>query len=371
MYDLRKSETNMYFDPNIPFDLPELPPKTEIRDSDYTSLLVAASKELGELNGNLAAMPNPMLMFSPAIIKESLESSSIENINTTLEDVLQNQLFPEQERRQPDKEVLRYRDAVYWAFDNLKNIPVSSRMITGIHQKLLPEVTSGYRKTQNKIANSETGKVLYTPPEANYIPGLISNWEKYVNEASNIHPLIRNIIAHYQFEAVHPFVDGNGRTGRILMVLMLVQDEILGLPVLYISDYINKNRQEYYKLLRNVSKKNDWESLITFMLKGFVRQAKETKQAFFSIMAYYNEFSEILKAKNKKIFSIELVNQLFTYPIITATELSRNLDIHYTTAGRHLNSLVKAGMLKEKRSGKYNLFINHRLFEVFHGRFHD
>ncbi len=358
----------MKYNPEIPFNLPELPPEVEIKDGDFTNLLISASKEIGELNGSLSALPNPMLLLSPAVIKESLESSRIENINTTFEEVLQNQLFPEPERRQPDKEVLRYRDAIYWGFDNLKSLPISSRMVLGIHQKLLPDVETGYRKTQNKIVNSKTGEVLYTPPEANRIPALISNWEKYVNTEKNIHPLLKTIIAHYQFEAVHPFGDGNGRAGRILMVLTLVQDNILGLPILYISDYINKNRPKYYELLRKVSIEGGWNEFITFMLNGFIIQAQETKQTFFNIMSYYNEFKEKLRIENRKIFSIELVDQLFTYPIITASELSRNLDIHYTTASRHLNTLVNMGFLKDRQAGKYHLFINHGLFEVFYGR---
>jgi Fic family protein len=305
------------------------------------------------------------LLLSPAVIKESVASSNIENINTTMEEALQAQLFPEAERKKPDKEVLRYRDAILWGFENLKKIPISTRLILGIQKKLLPDQTPGYRKTQNKIANSATGEVLYTPPSANELPGLLGNWETFVNaHEDGIDPLVKCAIAHYQFEAIHPFGDGNGRTGRILMVLSLIQRKLLSLPILYVSGYINKNRNEYYRLLRGVSAEGKWHEWILFMLKGFHLQAKGTKDVLFKITEMLEEMKEHLRTKHRKIYSSDLAEALFAYPIITPVNLGKKLDVNYRTASRYLVELGKGKVLNESFVGKYHLYANRPLLKL-------
>jgi len=214
----------MSFNPTYPHDLALLPPKIDLDSKKLTNLLIKAHSELGELKGYSFSMPNPLLLLSPAIIKESLASSEIENINTTLVNVLENQLFPEAEQKKPDKEVLRYQDAVFTGFSALEKYSLSSRTIHDIQKALLPETpSSGYRKVQNGIKNAATGQIIYMPPIASKIPGLMGNLENFMNDKTdNIDPLIKCAMLHYQFEAIHPFGDGNGRTGRILMVLQLV-----------------------------------------------------------------------------------------------------------------------------------------------------
>jgi len=166
----------MKFDPNRPFDLPLLPPALNFRHERFVDIMLKTRTELGELNGYSYSLPNPLLLLSPAVIKESVASSNIENINTTMEEALQAQLFPEAEQKTSDKEVLRYRDAIMWGFKSLKKVPISTRLILGIHENLMPDQSPGYRKTQNHIANSSTGAVIYTPPPANELPRLLSNW---------------------------------------------------------------------------------------------------------------------------------------------------------------------------------------------------
>ena len=354
----------MSFDSSQAFDLPLLPPSLNIADQSLFDILLKARTELAELNGAVIALPNPMLLLSPAIVKESLASSEIENIHTTLEEALQNQLFPESEQRNPDKEVLRYREALLWGYAQLPNLPISTRLILGIHQQLL---SSGgeFRKQQNQIANTVTKEIIYTPPIAANIPALIGNWENFVNDdTQKIDPLIRAAIAHYQFEAIHPFTDGNGRTGRILMVLSLVQDKLLHLPVLYISGFINKNRAEYYRLLRAITTDADWYSFIKFFLHAFHQQALETKKMLFAVFMLYQKFLDQIKASHPKIYSADLVQQLFSYPILTPVSLGEKLDIHYTTASRHLHTLAEGGYLKSSKVGKYHFFINHQLMTI-------
>lgn len=355
----------MLNNPACPHNLALLPPKIDFNSQDFTDLITKARVELAELKGFSFSMPNPMLLLSPAIIKESVASSEIENINTTVIKVLQYQLFPVAEQTEPDKEVLRYKNAVISGFRSLKKYAVSTRLILDVQNKLMPTEYKGYRKQQNQIINNSTREVLYTPPLPSQIPNLMSNWEKYVNQpSSEIDPLIRSAIAHYQFEAIHPFGDGNGRTGRILIVLQLVNEEVLGLPILYISGYINSNRSEYYKLLGEVTSEGNWNDYILFMLKGFYLQAKETKATLFKIMDLFFEFKNALKEKHKKIYSADFVEVLFSYPTIIPARLAAELNIHRDTASKYLLQLAKAGLLKEGKYGKYHLFINEELMKI-------
>ena len=313
-------------------------------------------------------LPNPMLLLSPAIIRESVASSGIENINTTVEKVLEQQLFPETEQKSENKEVLRYRDAVIWGFEHMKDLPMGNRLILGIHKQLLGDRSHGYRTTQNKIENSGTGDVLYTPPPATEIGRLIGNWEKYVHSNDeSIDPLIKCAISHYQFEAIHPFGDGNGRAGRILMVLYLVQARLLNYPILFISGFINQNRNDYYRLLREVTTNDNWCGFIEFLLRGFYLQARETKEQLFKVMDLFNAYREGIKDKCPNIYSSDLVEQLFSLPIVTPVRLGNMLDVHYTTATRYLKQLEKEGFLQNQQVGKYQLYINKPLVGLLQG----
>jgi Fic family protein len=355
----------MSFDPSYPHSLKPLPPEKEITSADFEDLLINARVALAELKGACGQLPNPLLLTAPAVVRESVASSNIENINTTLAEVLQWQLFPESEQHQPDKEVLRYREAMQWGFEQMDKYPLSSRLIIAIQGKLIRDGSGIYRGEQNQIINMATREILYTPPPAQDIPGLISNWEKFVNaDDNNIDPLIRAIIAHYQFEAIHPFRDGNGRTGRILMILQLVQSGLLTMPVLYISGYINRNRSDYYKYLRSVTVNGNWHDFINFMLRGFFSQAQSTQDTLGAIMNLFHEYKEQVRTKIGKVYSAELVDALFTYPVLSPTRLATALNMHYTTTSRYLTQLAGIGILTEAVVGKYHLFANHRLMEI-------
>ena len=354
----------MSFDPTQPFTPPQLPPAPIIRNEDFADALLKARVELAELKGSAGQIPNPLLLTAPLLTRESVASSGIENINTTVIKVLENQLLPKDEQRAPDKEVLRYREALYWATRQLPEVGISNRLILGIHEQLIDEQGGEYRREQNHIVNSKNGDVLYTPPLQKYINGLIGNWEKYVNECKDHDPLIRAAVAHQQFESVHPFRDGNGRAGRILMVLQLVQDDVLDMPILFISNYINQNRNEYYELLRAVSSTGEWTDYISFMLQGFYVQAKETKDTLKKVTQYYHELRTQLKTEHGKIYSAELVDALFTYPVITPTRLASELGMHYTTTSKHLIALADAGMLVSMKVGRNNFYINQKLVNL-------
>jgi Fic family protein len=355
----------MSFDPTYPHPLDPLPPGAAISNSDFGDLLLKARVELAELKGACGQIPNPLLLTAPAALRESVASSNIENINTTLAEVLQWQLFPEAEQRPPDKEVLRYREAMLWGFHQLEKYPISTRIITGIQACLIPQGSGAFRREQNRIVNLSTHANLYTPPPAQEIPALIGNWENYVNAVDeSIDPLIRAIIAHYQFEAIHPFCDGNGRTGRILMVLQLIQSGLLTMPVLYISGYINRNRGDYYRRLLAVTTSGEWQSYIEYMLTGFYRQARETHETLGKITALFHQLKEQVKTGNSKIYSAELIDAFFTFPVLTPTKLAAELKMHYTTTSKYLTQLAQMGILKEAAAGKYHLFVNHQLMDI-------
>jgi Fic family protein len=355
------------FDSKKPHNLVFLPPKVSLGSAQFADILIKARSEIAELKGYSSGLPNPMLLLSPAIMKEALASSDIENVNTTMIDALQNELFEDSERRQPDKEVIHYREAIMSGFANIKNNPISNRTILCIQENLVQDGRAGYRKTQNYIKNSATGETIYTPPIAAEIPNLISNLAQTINDQDFIvDPLVRIALVHYQFEAIHPFGDGNGRTGRILMVLELIQEELLDFPIIFISGYINKNRREYYRLLLNVTEQGDWDSFIRFILQGFYEQAKATKIVLEQIKTAYFDTKKQVKAKLPKIYSTELMETLFAFPVINPMRLGEKLNVHYTTASRYLHALTRAGFLKNRKIGKYQLFINTELINILH-----
>ena len=355
----------MSFDPTYPHPLALLPPQVPVSNQDFGDLLLKARVELAELKGASGQIPNPLLLIAPIVIRESVASSNIENINTTLADVLQWQLFPESEQRPPDKEVLRYREAMNWGFNHYEKYALSSRLITGIQSRLIADGNGQYRREQNQIANLSSRESLYTPPIASAIPALIGNWENYVNATDEpVDPLIRAAIAHYQFEAIHPFRDGNGRTGRILMVLQLIQSGLLQFPVLYVSGYINQNRSEYYRRLLAVTTDGKWHEFIEYMLTGFYEKARETREDLTKITRLLSEVKEQVRSENKKIYSADLVEALFTYPVITPTKLASQLNKHYTTTSKYLAQLTEMGILQEAVVGKYHLFANHQLLKI-------
>ena len=355
----------MPYNATYPFAVPLLPPLINTFEEGITRRLIEARTELAELNGYSHAMPNPMLLLSPAILRESVASSSIENINTTVAEVLQAQLFPETERPESNKEVLRYREAVFGGHAMIKKMPISVRVINHIHDTLMPNDSSGIRRVQNKIINTANGEPIYTPPIASQIPDLLSNWVNFVNdETTGIDPLIKSAIAHYQFEAIHPFLDGNGRTGRILMVLMLSKYNLLDLPILFISGYIDKNRSEYYRLLQEVTTKYNWSEYLIFMTIGFQEQAKNTKKLLLQIMDLFEKTKMEVREKHKKVYSSDLIESLFTYPIITPAKLSEVLEVHRGTATRYLNTLTEGKILKDSLIGKYHLYVNQKLLTI-------
>lgn len=356
---------NVRFDPEKPFSLAKLPPGLDLSTAAFADELLAARVELAELKGYGQLLPNPLLLLSPAVLRESIASSEIENIHTTILDALEMQLFPESERSPNDKEVLRYRDALLEGFDMLGDLPVCTRIIHRIHQRLIVLGEKGYRRQQNRIINDRTGKIIYTPPPADEIPSLIGDWEAFLNRRYDpVDPLLKAAVAHYQFEAIHPFSDGNGRCGRILIVLYLVQSGVLRWPFLFISGYLIRHRADYYRLLAAVTREGKWQDFIRFILKGFHEQALETRELLLDTMSLLERYKKTIQEKLPKIYFYELVEALFSTPVTSPAHLARALHVHQRTASRYLAQLEAAGFLKSRIQGRYHLFVNTQLIEL-------
>jgi Fic family protein len=347
------------------FNLPDIPPEYNFKQISLLEALMEASTHIGELKGYCSSLPNPMLFMSLAAVNESVESSKIEAIHTTIKDVLEGEALPEKERSLPEKEVLRYREAMNWGHKNLNKFGLTSRLILGIHKILLPEGGGNYRKQQNTIINELTRKSIYQPPPFKEIDRLMSNWENFVNNhQDNIHPIIKCAIAHYQFESIHPFSDGNGRTGRILMVLQMVETKLLDYPVLYISGYLNKNRPAYYQIFEKVTQENDWETLCLFLINAFKETSLKTKSRLFFMMSEYQKLEKLIRIKFKNMKATETAQHLFSTPVTTPTIFGQTLGIHYTTASKYLDKLKQAEVLVDRKIGKNHFYYNKTLLKM-------
>jgi len=338
-----------------PYDLPLLPPAVDWRDERFVQRVAEARTQLGELKGYSFGMPNPLLLLSPAMLRESVASSSIENINTTVERVLQLQLFPEREQRQPDKEVLRYRDALLWGYEQMKNMPLSTRLILGIHQHLVPHAPPGYRRTQNSIQNSAAGETLYTPPAASQIDRLMSNWENFLHDKGDgIDPVLKCAVAHYQFEAIHPFLDGNGRTGRMLVTFYLWKEGLLEKPVLYLSSFFKKHRKVYYQRLTDYREENvgKW---VEFFLDGVIETAEAAIETVRKItLLREQDMTKIGKMnKTSSESALHVLPRLFAQPIVTVSAMQEWTGFSTRTGAQKLiDRLIEAGILEIKDESK-------------------
>ena len=355
------------FDPKKPYDLKLLHENLEYDKAANVDIIASTRDILGELRGACRAMPDTLLLTYPTLLKEAVDSSKIENIETTIEDAFENAMLPEEQRSSADKLVIKYREAAYRGFEKVKELGVSTRVIVELHQILIPESAGGYRRLQNHIKNKSTGEIVYTPPTANNINDYLNNWENFVNSKTNkIDPLVKAAFAHFQFEAIHPFEDGNGRVGRMLMVLQLINDGVLSHPVLHISTYINKHKSEYYQALAKVTHENKFSDFLNFMLMAFNTQASETLKLVNMIIDLYQDYKTKIRVheKTSSLHNIDQVTEMiFKYPKINPSTLSEELAISADTASANLRKLSEAGFLTLERKGKYAFYTNDELLK--------
>jgi Fic family protein len=358
----------MAFQTDIPFNnLPKLPPKADIETARLLKKAASARGALGELKGVGKLLPNETILLNTLILEEARDSSEIENIITTRDNLYKAFASGSKNIDPATKEVLRYRSALWKGYELVRKKGfISTNMIVDIQEELI-ETNAGIRKLPGtKLANDKTGQVIYTPPEGEHvIRDLLGNLEKYLNDEHGIDPLIVMAILHYQFEAIHPFYDGNGRTGRIINVLYLTLRELLDLPILYLSSYIIKHKTEYYKLLLRLTTHNEWEAWIMFILNAIEKTAHDTIKKVNIIHELLQNTIEEVKNKLPDIYTKELVELLFDQPYSKIQLLVEHKIAKRQTAAVYLDQLTKIGILKKTRVGKEALFLNRKLFDVF------
>lgn len=357
----------MTIKPNKAFnDLPLLPPKESLVET--ISILKQESKSavaLAELKGLTNTLPNPNILINVVILKEAQASSGIENVITT-QDKLYQALYAKSAK--PDvatKEVLRYREALLMGTLLIKEKGfLNTNGIIAI-QKELEENNAGLRRLPGTaLVNDLTNEVIYTPPDNFYTKSdLMKNLEDYLNDdEDDVSPLIKLAIQHYQFESIHPFYGGNGRTGRIINVLYLILKGLLKEPVLYLSSFIIQNKGDYYRLLQEVRTKNNWEDWILYILKGIEQTAQSTIEQINKINLLFNETQKLVQEKLPRIYSKDLIEQLFIHPYSKIEFLVNNLGIERKAASRYLNGLEEIGILKSQQKGKEVIYINTKLY---------
>ncbi len=347
-------------------DLPLLPPKCELETKEALKLCVKARVALESLRQTLALIPNQESFIHTIPVLEAQASSEIENIVTTA-----NTLFrymDEPEKTDPTtKEALRCHTALWSGLGSLKKRPISTRTATAICSALRGMPVDVRTMPGTYIGNATTHTIIYTPPTGeSVIREKLQNWAEFLNSESSLDPLIRLAVAHYQFEAIHPFDDGNGRTGRVLNILYLVDQKLLDLPILYLSRYIIEHKSEYYARLLAVTEKEDWQSWILFMLEAITETAQWTRKKVLAIHELQEETIRQIKETPKphKIYSRELIDCIFAMPYVRINTLvEKNLGTRQTVA-KYLRALVKAEILNEINTSKTHLFVNTKLLDV-------
>lgn len=358
------------FNRNIPYnDLPLLPPDFNFDDVALLKLVNKANNSLFELKGMANVLPNSGILVSPLSIREAVASSGIENINTTVAEALKaDVIYEESEKVGAEKEILNYRDALREGYRLLKKDEfLNSNSFIKI-QSILEPNKGGIRKIPGvDIRSSKTGEIIYTPPEGrDIILDKLKNFEDYFNDGKNFYdvdPLVRMAIMHYQLEAIHPFLDGNGRTGRIVMILYLVLTKRLELPILFLSKYILENRDEYYKKLRGVTEEGKWMEWVCYVLQGVDLQAQETTKNILQIKALIENYKKIAHKDGTKITS-QMLDYLFSNPFYSQKNMADSLDVHRNTAAKYFQELEESGIVKKFKYKQGYVYYNQKFLKI-------
>jgi len=347
-------------------NLPMLPPIVDLETKAILKQLSKANRALAELKGYADTIPNKHILINAVLINESMDSSEIENIVTTHDD-LYKAMSGAVGASSAAKEVENYRTALWYGYEFVNaNHLLTTKVIAEI-QGLIEKSNAGIRKLPGTVLrNITTGETVYTPPEGeSTLLDLLGNLEKYINvDDDDIDPLIKLAVIHYQFESIHPFYDGNGRTGRIINILYLVLKRLLDSPILYLSGYIIRNKQEYYRGLQEVRTHNYWENWIVYILKGIEEMSVTTLALVREINFEVEKMSDEIKNKLPKIYSKELIDLLFYEFYTKITYIEKGLSVTRKTAASYLESLEDLGILSSEKIGKERIYKNKRLYEL-------
>jgi Fic family protein len=365
------------FDRNIPFNnLPDLPPSENIVDKEVLMKWGLASRALSELNKNMLLLPNPFMLVNTLSLQEAQSSTAIENIFTTEDELYKavSDTVKEENSNPATKEVLRYREALWGGYTTLlKKKKFDAAIAISIFQKI-KKTKQGIRSPQSQVvikrgqSEFKAGEIIYTPPRgAGVIEKKMKNLFDFLNHNQSFDPLLKMAIAHYQFEAIHPFTDGNGRTGRILNLLYLVDQQLLSHPVLYLSKYIIHHKEEYYHLLSGVTQRQGWKPWLLFLLTAVESMALLTNQKIDEIQA---QMVATFKYAQKKLkwYSLELNQALFSQPYIKQKLVGEITGAtSRTTLTKYMQQLVKLGILSAQEEGREVFYMNNDLMRILEG----
>ena len=360
---------------SIEYNIPKLPLDFDFETKAIMRQVTKSNRRLAELKGVALTIPNENILLSSLVLQEALDSSAVENIVTTSDELYRAELdIKGGLTNAATKEVLNYREAVQVGFDMVRRNRLLTLNDIKQIQKTLEHNNAGFRTVPGTKLKSSKGEVVYIPPQSGEdVARYMSNLEQYINdpEIHDIDPLIKMAIIHHQFESIHPFYDGNGRTGRILAILYLVVNDLLDLPILYLSRYITHNKGEYYRLIQRIrdnapDNAEDWEKWILFMLKGVEETAIETIRLVKSISALMAKYKNILKPLFGKQYKHELLNNLFFHPYTKIEFMERDMSVQRKTAAKYLDTIVsETGLLQKQKLGRSNYYINTDLMELF------
>ena len=340
-----------------------LPLTKDIETKKILKKSISSNKALAKLNGIAKIIPNSNILINSLALQEAKDSSEIENIITT-HDELYKATLDIKNISNATKEVQNYKNALLKGFNLVvDNKLLLKRYIVEI-QKELEQNDAGVRKQSGtNLKNAKTKEVIFTPPQTyEDIEKLLTNLEKYINEPNDIDPLINMAIIHYQFETIHPFYDGNGRTGRIINILYLILNDLLDIPILYLSNYIIKNKSDYYRLLQEVRTKDNWEEWIIYMLDGVEQTSLDTIELIKDISTMMDNTQNIIQEKLPKIYSKDLVEILFNHPYTKIDFLMNILGLTRQTASKYLKELETLGILESIKIKNSKFYINVELF---------
>lgn len=360
---------------SIEYNIPKLPLDFDFETKAIMRQVTKSNRRLAELKGVALTIPNENILLSSLVLQEALDSSAVENIVTTSDELYRAELdIKGGLTNAATKEVLNYREAMQVGFDMVRRNRLLTLNDIKQIQKTLEHNNAGFRTVPGTKLKSSKGEVVYIPPQSGEdVARYMSNLEQYINdpEIHDIDPLIKMAIIHHQFESIHPFYDGNGRTGRIIAILYLVVNDLLDLPILYLSRYITHNKGEYYRLIQRIRDNDpdnaeDWEKWVLFILKGVEETAIETIRLVKSISALMAKYKNILKPLFGKQYKHELLNNLFFHPYTKIEFMERDMSVQRKTAAKYLDTIVsETGLLKKQKLGRSNYYINIELMELF------
>jgi Fic family protein len=349
------------------WNLEKLPINQDLETKKILKSLPAAHASLAELKGIASTIPDQNILINTLGLQEAKDSSAIENIITTHDDLYKSELKLDSVNSLNAKEVQNYISALKKGFELTSQSGLLTNNTILKIQEELEQNKAGFRKLPGTaLKNAATGETIYTPPQDfEDIKDLMTNLEHFINnkDISDYDPIVKMAIIHYQFESIHPFYDGNGRTGRIINILYLILENLQNLPILYLSNYIIKNKSDYYRLLQEVREKNSWEEWILFMIKGVEQTSKETIELIIQIKELMKNYKHKLR-DNYKFYSQDLLNNLFKHPYTKIEFIVSDLNVSRITAANYLNKLSEDGLLRKEKLGTGNYYVNTALFEL-------